>query len=214
VAILDGADRLTEEAANALLKALEEPPERTRFLLLTSQPAQCLATITSRCQTIRFQRIAASSIEEALVSRRRCEPAVARIASHLAQGSFSRAIELTTEWTAYQTLTNQFAEGTSSRWLEWAIPNDRQELSLWLAGSILWLRDVSVASVAQERLVNHVASLASIRRQAQGFDRERCVEAAMRLIELWESLEQFVNPRLVGTLLREEWLALLERAGH
>ncbi|MBI4343882.1 MAG: AAA family ATPase [Candidatus Omnitrophica bacterium] len=53
VAIVDGADRLTEEAANCLLKALEEPPGAAKFLLLTSQLPHCLATIVSRCQIIR-----------------------------------------------------------------------------------------------------------------------------------------------------------------
>ena len=53
VAIIDGADRLTLEAANSLLKALEEPSPHTKFLLTTAQFGDCLPTITSRCQAIR-----------------------------------------------------------------------------------------------------------------------------------------------------------------
>jgi DNA polymerase-3 subunit delta' len=55
VAVIDGADRLTEEAANSLLKALEEPADRTRFLLTTSRLSFCLPTVVSRCQVIRCQ---------------------------------------------------------------------------------------------------------------------------------------------------------------
>jgi DNA polymerase III delta' subunit len=53
VAVIDGADRLTEEAANSLLKGLEEPSDRARFLLTTSRLSFCLPTIVSRCQIVR-----------------------------------------------------------------------------------------------------------------------------------------------------------------
>jgi hypothetical protein len=107
---------------------------------------------------------------------------------------------------------SQFGSTSATPWLEWAVPTDRKELSTWLAASIAWLRDVAVASVAEESLVSHRDAVAVIRRQAQGLDRERCLETAARFIELWASLEQFVSPRLVGTLLREHWLALLKDA--
>lgn len=52
VGVLAGADRLNETSANAFLKTLEEPPEKTLFLLLTDTPQQLLPTIVSRCQRI------------------------------------------------------------------------------------------------------------------------------------------------------------------
>jgi len=52
VGVLVGADRLNESSANAFLKTLEEPPEKTLFLLLTDAPQQLLPTIVSRCQRI------------------------------------------------------------------------------------------------------------------------------------------------------------------
>ena len=52
VGVLVGADRLNAAGANAFLKTLEEPPERTLFLLLTDTPEQLLPTIVSRCQRI------------------------------------------------------------------------------------------------------------------------------------------------------------------
>ena len=55
VAILDGAERLTEEAANSLLKALEEPPGSTCFVLTSARPLHCLPTVVSRCRLIRCQ---------------------------------------------------------------------------------------------------------------------------------------------------------------
>jgi len=54
VALLVAADRLNEDAANALLKTLEEPPERTVFVLVSTQPERLLDTIRSRCLLLSF----------------------------------------------------------------------------------------------------------------------------------------------------------------
>ena len=54
VVILDGADRLTEEAGASLLKILEEPPDKTIFILVSSRPENILRTILSRCQAVKF----------------------------------------------------------------------------------------------------------------------------------------------------------------
>lgn len=52
VAVIDGAERLGDEAANNLLKVLEEPPAYAHFFLTTTRPGQVLPTITSRCERI------------------------------------------------------------------------------------------------------------------------------------------------------------------
>jgi DNA polymerase-3 subunit delta' len=52
--IIDPAEAMTVEAANALLKTFEEPPEDTGFVLVTSQPSRLLATVRSRSQRVRF----------------------------------------------------------------------------------------------------------------------------------------------------------------
>ncbi|MEA2123727.1 MAG: polymerase subunit delta, partial [Solirubrobacteraceae bacterium] len=64
VFVLERADTMNDEAANTLLKTLEEPPSYVVLLLLTDRPGQVLPTIASRCQTVRFdpappERIAA-----------------------------------------------------------------------------------------------------------------------------------------------------------
>jgi DNA polymerase-3 subunit delta' len=54
IVIMDEADRMTEEAANALLKILEEPPPKTMFILVTSRPENLFETVLSRCQPVKF----------------------------------------------------------------------------------------------------------------------------------------------------------------
>ncbi|MBI4054709.1 MAG: hypothetical protein HY402_01095 [Elusimicrobia bacterium] len=58
VALLDGAEKLTPEAGNCLLKILEEPPAKTLFILTTSSPLKLLPTVLSRCQRIAFRHLA------------------------------------------------------------------------------------------------------------------------------------------------------------
>jgi DNA polymerase-3 subunit delta' len=89
VFIVRDADELTQQAANALLKTLEEPQKNTHFVLLTSRPSRLLDTIRSRTLPVRFaplpDRVIASILE-----RRGLDPSVAP----LAQGSASLAVEL------------------------------------------------------------------------------------------------------------------------
>ena len=212
VVILDGADRLTEEAANSLLKALEEPPSHTTFVAITSHLSRCLPTIVSRCQIVRFQRLSTEAVEALLPQAASCDPQLARSVSRLAQGSLTNAVKLATDWKAHQTMWTQLGQSDAAGWLAWNMPTDRDTLAQWLRGSIEWLRDVVVASVAEPALVRHQEALPIIHRQAREVDRDRCLESALHCVQLWTSLtEQYVNPRLGATLLREQWCSLLER---
>jgi DNA polymerase-3 subunit delta' len=85
VAILDGAQLLNKESANALLKTLEEPHEKTMLLLTATSTDDVLATIRSRCQVIRFARVAGAEISGALV-RRGITPAQADLFARVSGG--------------------------------------------------------------------------------------------------------------------------------
>lgn len=69
VAIIDDAERLGGEAANTLLKVLEEPPAYLIFLLITSQPQEILGTISSRCQLLRFAPLTDAEMQSILGTR-------------------------------------------------------------------------------------------------------------------------------------------------
>jgi DNA polymerase III subunit delta' len=89
VFIVREADEITPQAANALLKTLEEPHDRTHFVLLTSRPSRLLDTIRSRSMPVRFAPLS-ERIVATILERRGLDPAVAP----LAQGSASLALEL------------------------------------------------------------------------------------------------------------------------
>ena len=92
--IVDDADRMNDQAANALLKTLEEPAITTYIFLITSRPDSLLPTIRSRCQTLRFAPVSAQEIEEYLISDRALQHHDAALAARLARGSIGRAVDL------------------------------------------------------------------------------------------------------------------------
>jgi DNA polymerase-3 subunit delta' len=104
VVIIEDADRLTEGAANALLKAVEEPPERTVFLLCapSDHPDDISVTIRSRCRAIGLRTPATAAIAEVLEHRDGIEPATAQWAASVCGGHIGRARRLATDPEARQ----------------------------------------------------------------------------------------------------------------
>jgi DNA polymerase-3 subunit delta' len=102
VVIVDSADDLNPNAANALLKSLEEPPPRALFLLITSQPGALLPTIRSRCRRLDLQPLDAESLRQAATAA--LEAASMKVPSadkwlqlgRLAEGSVRTALQLAT----------------------------------------------------------------------------------------------------------------------
>ncbi len=90
--VIEPADTMNVEAANALLKTLEEPPSSTRFILITSRPDALLSTIRSRCQAIHFGRLADEEVERGLRAAG-VGPEQARRGAALADGSLGVALE-------------------------------------------------------------------------------------------------------------------------
>jgi DNA polymerase III subunit delta' len=92
--LIMNANKMTDEASNALLKTLEEPLPNTLLILTTSNKDALLSTITSRCQLVRFDLLTEDEIAEALVNRQNADIQQAKILSRLANGNYSRGIEL------------------------------------------------------------------------------------------------------------------------
>jgi len=92
VFLIDEADKLNDNSANALLKVLEEPPSTSHLILITSRPAMLLPTVLSRCQMIRFSPLTPDEIEQYLVSNRLADPSTSRLRARAAAGSISRAL--------------------------------------------------------------------------------------------------------------------------
>ncbi|MFJ9519524.1 DNA polymerase III subunit delta' [Kitasatospora sp. NPDC101801] len=94
VILVDAAHRLTESAANALLKGVEEPSPRTVWLLCAPSVQDVLPTIRSRCRLLVLRTPAAEAVADMLVRRDGVEPETARVAALAGQGDVDRARRL------------------------------------------------------------------------------------------------------------------------
>ena len=93
VFIFEPADRMTEEAADSMLYTLEDPPQGTVFILVTSRPSALRETVVSRCEQVRFHMVAPEEIAE-LLRARGVEEERARLIAGLADGRPGRAITI------------------------------------------------------------------------------------------------------------------------
>ena len=90
--IIDEAEKLTEQAQNALLKTIEEPPEYALFLLLVSNIATILPTILSRCIQLNLRPVGKEAIMEYLMTNHQIPDYLAEIAANFSGGNVGKAL--------------------------------------------------------------------------------------------------------------------------
>lgn len=111
VMIIWMADRMNTAAANKLLKLIEEPPNKTIFILIAEDEEQIIQTIKSRCQTLSFPPLAEADIAEKLIASQNLETQEASLIAHQSNGSYTRALHL---------LQNDTADDQYEQWfIDW-----------------------------------------------------------------------------------------------
>lgn len=166
--LIPDAERMTTQAANSLLKLLEEPPRGWIFVLTSSDRSLLLPTIVSRCQFVRLGALADADIQAHLV-RQGVPPEAAKIASVRAHGSISRAADLVQpSFEELRAAVTQFlldpARGTNAV-IEWAADADHSLDSVWDEFEAqLHQRIVSVPLTQTAHWIAHSETLAEARR--------------------------------------------------
>lgn len=94
VVTMNDAEKMTAQAANCLLKSLEEPLPDTTFILITQNQRALLPTIVSRCQIIRFQPLSPQLIQEMVEEKLKGREELAEVLIPLSGGSAKRAMEI------------------------------------------------------------------------------------------------------------------------
>jgi DNA polymerase-3 subunit delta' len=160
--VIDDAHAMTEQASNALLKSLEEPPPTSHVILVTASPQALLPTIRSRCQQLRFSPLPAAQVEAHLRERQGLSPEEARLRAVLSGGSLGTALAFETE--GYRSLRDELLSlleslrggGTAERLdaAERLAQHDDPQQALTVLRSLL--RDLVAlrAGTARDRLLN------------------------------------------------------------
>ena len=94
VMIIWMAEKMNTAASNKLLKLIEEPPEKTVFLLVAEDEQQIITTIKSRCQILHFPLLSNEAIEKGLIELQGTDQPIAAQIAHQADGNFNKALHL------------------------------------------------------------------------------------------------------------------------
>ncbi len=92
IVIVDSADEMNTQSANALLKNLEEPPQQTLFFLISHTPGRLLPTIRSRCRTLRFGRLTDAEVDAVLGAAPGLDDDDRAVLVRIAEGAPGRAL--------------------------------------------------------------------------------------------------------------------------
>lgn len=183
VALIDAADDLNINAANALLKTLEEPPQRGVLLMVAHSPGRLLATIRSRCRRLAFQPMSLEAAADFVRQRVEVSPEAALRLARMAGGAPGRALTLAG--------AEAIAMDDAARELLAELPRVDEALALSLADRFRGGEGAAQFALLFDRLAERVHRQAADR-AAQG------IGMLDRWAQAWETLQRL--PREVEAL--------------
>lgn len=211
--IVEGAEFLSAEAANCLLKTLEEPFGRVVFVLLTVNDKLLPATVVSRCQRVELAPLAAAEIELVLKSRWKVESEKAKLFARLSHGCLGWALRAVSDGSLLQQRGErldrllEIIDGGSEERFDYAtqlaaqfVQNREQVqevLDLWLD----WWRDLMLVKLGCGEMVTNVDRLVALTEMANGYSLAQISAFIKSIQAAGEQLRQNANPRLVLEVL-------------
>lgn len=213
VFIIDGAEHLSHEAANCLLKTLEEPPPQVQLILLAVNDRLLLPTVLSRCQKLTLSPLPQPVVERALIERWGVSGERAKILARLSSGCLGWASAAFTDERLLSqrserlgTLIHLASAGGEERFAYAAqLANQfsrdreavREALCLWIG----WWRDLLLIKGRCGHFTANVDQEATLYREAQVYSLRQIKEFIRSLEQAMEQLDQNANPRLVLEVL-------------
>ena len=214
VIIFETADLMSEEAANALLKTLEEPPPQVLILLLTTNEEAILPTIRSRCQPLLLMTLAKNKLEGRLIEEHQVSLEEADKLARLSRGCLGWAINALKGDDDVLERRNQELDRLNEVWQSgladrFKFANDlstlfyrdrtaaKETLFLWLR----WWRDLLLVKEGGEEYVNNSDRITGLRLQATQVTTPEIVLFIKSLLATLQALDQNASARLALEVL-------------
>ena len=222
VFIIDGVERMSIEASNALLKTLEEPPSRVLFLLLASHEDDLLPTIRSRCQRLEVRPLSEEKLATILTQEHGLPEEDVRLLTRLSAGRLGWALAaakdpkvlgarqhaldmlldlidggLEQRFKHSQEVATQFSRNRATA---------RETLGIWLG----WWRDLMLMKEGAPELVVNLDAREGLEERKDRFSKEQVTDVVRELVATLERLEENASPRLALDVLM---LAIPRAAG-
>jgi DNA polymerase-3 subunit delta' len=202
VVLISDAHRMNPAAGNALLKMLEEPPQRTVLILTAPQTADLLPTIVSRCRHLRFKPIGREHLAAMLAKAYGFPEKEAALTAAMANGSVTRALAMQRShwvqrrnWFMSELAALHRQPAMSLLALAEKMAQVKEDIPDYLELIASWVRDMAVARHDPGRII-HQDLKAEIVAAAQGVDQGFCTQAATALGEAQRRVQSNANPRL------------------
>jgi DNA polymerase-3 subunit delta' len=201
-------EKMNAESANKLLKILEEPPEKTIFVLVSNHTEQLLTTIISRVQQIPFYNCSEQEISEALVSNYKVNADVARQTAILANGNYAEAITLLTHneesvsflahFQSFMRLALKFDPSKALVWIDENASSGREKQKQFLQYGLEVFRDCLMYNFGDKNLVRLSGQEKQFLEKFAPFVNQKNYE---RLVEEFNSnyyyIERNANPKIL-----------------
>jgi len=218
--IIDDAQYLSTEAANSLLKILEEPPPKIVWLLLTTKERRLLPTITSRCQRLELKPMSLEQIQQILIDSYNVDLNKAKVWARLCCGCLGWALsaladdnvlkqrsEKVTELSSLTTASLEqrfaYAQEIATRFSQ-----DRRSLAevmeIWLS----WWRDLMLIKGGCKEAITNIDYETALENQASVLTLSEIKEFLANLCLVQEEIPKNINPRLAfeSLMLNMPWI--------
>ena len=215
VFIINDAEYLSTEAANSLLKILEEPPQSVVWLLLVAEEEHLLPTIISRCQRLELKPVPSEQVQEVLVNSFNVETSRAKLLAQLCRGRLGWALSalanddiLAKRTQRIDRLVSLLTDSLGQRFayaqeIASQFNQNRRTGAETMEDWLDWWRDLMlIKGSCQEAIVN-VDYQTVLAEQARGLSLSEIQGVLTSLCSLQEGISKNVNPRLAL-----EWLML------
>ena len=208
VFIIDDAEYLSTEAANSLLKILEEPPPKVVWLLLASEERRLLPTIVSRCQRLELKPLPLMQVQKILTDSYNVDLVKAEFLAHLCHGCLGWALstladddvlkQRTQRITVISSLTSASLQQRFAYAQEIATQfrqnrkSVAEAMELWLS----WWRDLMLIKGGCKEAIINVDCEMALEKQAKSLSLNETKQFLANLRSLREEISKNVNPRL------------------
>jgi DNA polymerase-3 subunit delta' len=208
VIIVDPAETMTAEAANAFLKTLEEPPDHVVLVLIVALEERIPETVRSRCRRVPFVGISRTDIEQNLVERWGASRDLAERLARLAQGRLGRAVMMKQDEKLLvehdrlaQEVCSELGGGISERFayaekLGRRFSQDAKAVDAALVVWEDWWRDVFLAASDRADLIADMSRLDEVTSQGSQYGVGGVLRSLLAVREARQRLDEHANPTL------------------
>lgn len=204
--IIDGADHMTEEAANCLLKTLEEPPKDSTLILLVSNISRVYPTIISRCQKIPFYPLSEESVKKELVRRYKIDEKKASYVARFSEGRLGKAIEALGDdaFIKRDRVVNEFISPKGSGYEElWFYDEPRERVNDILNTLAIYFRDLLVFNLSRDfNLLVNLDKADEIMRHSKRYSVERLEEIIENIVATQDLIRSNANIKIALSYMR------------